>query len=304
MGGGESAEAAAPEKARHDRPARSIITPAMKTDETSRVRSGPTPPRDRRVTQVTQTPPGTAPRGRGGDKPGFDLNAQDGRRKHDDADQGAAHDSPMDVAAVHGVDVAHSPDRVRDALAQLTAEVAQLNESLQAARARIAHLDGESRLDPRAGVLHGGAFCVGLQQVARLDRSEGIVSSVVLIEFAAIDAARGIYGFAGADRMIGAVGKTLADAAVAGEVVGYLGGGVFAVILTATPPEGAEARVRALYDATRAYQDSGSAWRHISAPAPPEDKAGQLLNELGGRLRKEPWQGVDAAPALPLFPDA
>ena len=138
----------------------------------------------------------------------------------------------QDSAEVMGIPEGELTPKVRQALAQLMAEVHSLRGELDQAKARVNHLERLADQDPLAPVLNRRAFVRELSRHTAFAERYQVAGSVAYFDVNDMKQINDVFGHAAGDLALKHVADTLLRYSRASDVVGRLGGDEFGVILS------------------------------------------------------------------------
>ena len=136
-----------------------------------------------------------------------------------------------DTASVMGIPEAELTPKVRQALAQLMAEVHSLREELEQVKKRASYLEQLADQDPLAPVLNRRAFVRELSRNTAFAERYGSAGSVVYFDINDMKRVNDRFGHSAGDMALKHVAEMLLQHVRASDVVGRLGGDEFGVIL-------------------------------------------------------------------------
>jgi diguanylate cyclase (GGDEF)-like protein len=163
---------------------------------------------------------------------------------HSPLSEGEPHAGVLDVASIHGLDPDALSGPIAKVLAELTHEVADLNEALQAAAHRIERLESQVEEDSLTGLHDHGGLLHEIAHVRSLDQREQSESAVALMDVVETPDIRRRFGRPAMEALISHVADALSKECPPGEILAHLGEGEFALILPGRPPDAAAERVR------------------------------------------------------------
>jgi diguanylate cyclase (GGDEF)-like protein len=156
-----------------------------------------------------------------------------------------------------------APLEIRETLAQLQAERAEMQRELDAARARILELERLADEDSLAPIANRRAFVRELSRMIAFTRRYGPPSSVIYFDVDGMKQINDTYGHPAGDAALRHVADLLCKNVRESDIVGRLGGDEFGVILTQTSQEQAHAKAATLAQAIAA---TALPWGKIEIP--------------------------------------
>jgi diguanylate cyclase (GGDEF)-like protein len=154
--------------------------------------------------------------------------------------------------ATPGVPTRELLQRMRGAMAELTAEAQTLRGDLERARARIARLEALADRDVLTPILNRRAFLRELARVLAFGRRYGQAGSLLYFDLDDLKRINDRLGHAAGDAALVHVAETLARRVRDSDIVGRLGGDEFGVVLAKGEGAVAAAKARALARAVQA----------------------------------------------------
>jgi len=115
--------------------------------------------------------------------------------------------------------------------AELSVEIARLTEELRRAEARIAELEARADVDPLLDILNRRGFERELKRSLAYVARYGTSAVLMFIDLYGFKAANDRYGHAVDDRLLKRLAAELASHVRASDVVGFIGGDEFGVVL-------------------------------------------------------------------------
>ncbi len=134
----------------------------------------------------------------------------------------------------------------RSLASKLAAEVDALREQLMAERARIAELETRVDEDPLTGLLNRRGFMKALGRTLAYARRYKATGALLFLDLDGFKAVNDRHGHAAGDWVLGRVGRLIAGAVRASDVVARVGGDEFVVLLWNLNEAQAIAKARAL----------------------------------------------------------
>jgi len=138
------------------------------------------------------------------------------------------------------------PPLARAAISELLAENQRLQEELNTARERSAHLERLADEDALMPVANRRAFMRELSRLMALAKRYDSASSVIYIDLNSMKAINDRWGHNAGDAALQHVGRLLVDHTRHADVVGRLGGDEFGVLLVKTDQHNAEVKAESL----------------------------------------------------------
>ncbi len=151
-----------------------------------------------------------------------------------------------DIATVMGVPEAELTPKVREAIAQLMAEVQTLRQEVDRLKKRTQYLEQLADQDTLAPVLNRRAFVRELSRNAAFAERYGAVVSVLYFDINGMKEVNDLLGHAAGDLALRHVADVLVGNVRASDVVGRLGGDEFGVILAQSDEASAKKKAQIL----------------------------------------------------------
>ena len=169
-----------------------------------------------------------------------------GSVKSGKAPQVAPSGAAGDIATVMGIPEAELTPKVREAIAQLMAEVQTLRQEVDRLKRRTQYLEQLADQDTLAPVLNRRAFVRELSRNAAFAERYGAVVSVLYFDINGMKEVNDLLGHAAGDLALRHVADVLVGNVRASDVVGRLGGDEFGVILAQSDEASAKKKAQTL----------------------------------------------------------
>lgn len=134
----------------------------------------------------------------------------------------------------------------RSLASKLAAEMDALREQLATERARVAELQTRVDEDPLTGLLNRRGFMKALERTLAYARRYSATGALLFLDLDGFKAVNDKHGHAAGDWVLGRVGRLIAGAVRASDVVARVGGDEFVVLLWNLNEQQAIAKARAL----------------------------------------------------------
>ena len=159
---------------------------------------------------------------------------------------GAGSRAPADTLNIAGVPQAELTPKVRQALASLMQEVAELRAELAETQQRIRELSDLAFTDPLTGVYNRRAFVAELNRTLAIVDRHGQPASLAFFDLDDMKMINDRYGHRGGDAALAHVAHIIQDNIRQTDAVGRLGGDEFGVIFSYSSKDAAKAKVEGL----------------------------------------------------------
>ncbi len=154
-----------------------------------------------------------------------------------------------DVATVMGIPETELTPKVREAIAELMAEVHMLREELERTKKRVGFLEQLADQDTLAPVLNRRAFVRELTRMTAFAERYGATGSVIYFDVNGMKQVNDSLGHSAGDAALRHVAEVLMRSVRASDIVGRLGGDEFGVILAQSGGDAATSKAASLVEA-------------------------------------------------------
>lgn len=149
----------------------------------------------------------------------------------------------LDVAQIMGIPTEELTERVREAISIIVGEFDTTRAALDRERERVKHFQELADLHPRLPLMNRRTLLRELSRLIIRAQQTLTTSSLAIISLGGLEAIRIVQGRATVDAILSRAADVLAAEFRASDIVGSLGGGDFAVILTLADRAAAETKV-------------------------------------------------------------